>query len=67
MAHPSTAAAIAPALKAAAQQSSDFPVQLSSCPLHLPFTPEAALVTLFPTLQRRSEPALQCHKQLAHF
>lgn len=67
MAHIGTTDAIIPALVEAAWLSSGFTAQLSSSPLHHPFTLEAALVTFLPTLQRRSEPALPCHKQLAHF
>lgn len=67
MAHTSTTAAIIPALVEAAWLSSGFTARLSSSPLHHPFTLKAALVTFLPTLQRGSEPALPCHKQLAYF
>lgn len=49
------------------QPRSPLTFQSSSSLLHLPFTLEAALGTLFPTLRRRSAPALHCHEQLAHF
>ncbi|KAK4832063.1 hypothetical protein QYF61_020619 [Mycteria americana] len=54
-AHPSTAAAITPALTEAAQQSSAFPVRLSSSPLHLAFTLEAAICTL--EVERNGHPS----------